>query len=163
MTGPIAFVGLMVPHALRMLGVVDYRRLLPASLLGGSALLLLADVLGRKRLLLVGIGLFLLGSVLCGAAWSMPALIAGRVVQGLGAGAVLPVSRARRTSLIAVDALTSKRRAASRREAPASIAATTRSRRSTDRADAIGSPPRKAVHRITSPLRPKPQTIQFDR
>lgn len=52
----------------------------------------LADVLGRKRLLLVGIGLFLLGSVLCGAAWSMPALIAGRVVQGLGAGAVLPVS-----------------------------------------------------------------------
>ena len=52
----------------------------------------LADVLGRKRLLLVGIGLFLLGSVLCGAAWSMPALIAGRVVQGLGAGAVLPIS-----------------------------------------------------------------------
>lgn len=52
----------------------------------------LADVLGRKRLLVVGIGLFLLGSVLCGAAWSMPALIAGRVVQGLGAGAVLPVS-----------------------------------------------------------------------
>ena len=52
----------------------------------------LADVLGRKRLLLVGIGLFLLGSVLCGAAWSMPVLIAARVVQGLGAGAVLPVS-----------------------------------------------------------------------
>ncbi|GGK95070.1 EmrB/QacA subfamily drug resistance transporter [Curtobacterium luteum] len=52
----------------------------------------LADVLGRKRLLLVGIGLFLLGSVLCGAAWSMPVLIAGRVVQGLGAGAVLPIS-----------------------------------------------------------------------
>ena len=52
----------------------------------------LADVLGRKRLLLVGIGLFLLGSVLCGAALSMPVLIAARVVQGLGAGAVLPVS-----------------------------------------------------------------------
>ncbi|PZE74751.1 MDR family MFS transporter [Curtobacterium sp. MCBD17_019] len=52
----------------------------------------LADVLGRKRLLLVGIGLFLLGSVLCGAAWSMPVLILARVVQGLGAGAVLPIS-----------------------------------------------------------------------
>jgi EmrB/QacA subfamily drug resistance transporter len=52
----------------------------------------LADVLGRKRLLVVGIGLFLLGSVLCGAAWSMPVLIAARVVQGLGAGAVLPIS-----------------------------------------------------------------------
>lgn len=52
----------------------------------------LADVLGRKRLLVVGIVLFLLGSVLCGAAWSMPVLIAGRVVQGLGAGAVLPIS-----------------------------------------------------------------------
>ncbi|MFZ7088888.1 MDR family MFS transporter [Curtobacterium sp. RRHDQ10] len=52
----------------------------------------LADVLGRKRLLLFGIGVFLVGSVLCGAAWSMPVLIGARVVQGLGAGAVLPVS-----------------------------------------------------------------------
>ncbi|WP_027479087.1 MDR family MFS transporter [Gryllotalpicola ginsengisoli] len=52
----------------------------------------LADVLGRKRLLLVGIGLFLLGSILCGAAWSMPVLIGARVIQGLGAGAVLPIS-----------------------------------------------------------------------
>ncbi|KQO61178.1 MFS transporter [Curtobacterium sp. Leaf261] len=52
----------------------------------------LADVLGRKRLLLLGIGLFLVGSVLCGAAWSMPVLIGARVVQGLGAGAVLPIS-----------------------------------------------------------------------
>jgi EmrB/QacA subfamily drug resistance transporter len=52
----------------------------------------LADILGRKRLMLVGIGLFFLGSVLCGAAWSMTALIVGRVLQGLGAGAVMPVS-----------------------------------------------------------------------
>ena len=52
----------------------------------------LADILGRKRLMLLGIGLFFVGSVLCGAAWSMPALIAGRVLQGLGAGAVMPVS-----------------------------------------------------------------------
>ncbi|PZR53895.1 MFS transporter [Xylanimonas oleitrophica] len=52
----------------------------------------LADILGRKRLMLVGIGLFFVGSALAGAAWSMSALIAGRVVQGLGAGAVMPVS-----------------------------------------------------------------------
>ncbi|MCU1518883.1 MAG: transporter [Pseudarthrobacter sp.] len=52
----------------------------------------LADVLGRKPVILTGIGLFLLGSVLCGLAWSMPALIAFRVIQGLGAGAVLPIS-----------------------------------------------------------------------
>lgn len=52
----------------------------------------LADVLGRKRLMLAGVGFFLIGSVLCGAAWSMPALIVGRVLQGLGAGAVMPVS-----------------------------------------------------------------------
>ncbi|MFK0002767.1 MFS transporter [Paenarthrobacter sp. NPDC090522] len=52
----------------------------------------LSDVLGRKPIILSGIALFLLGSILCGLAWSMPALIAFRVLQGLGAGAVQPVS-----------------------------------------------------------------------
>lgn len=52
----------------------------------------LADSLGRKPVMLTGIGLFLLGSVLCGVAWSMPLLIAARAVQGLGAGATLPMS-----------------------------------------------------------------------
>jgi EmrB/QacA subfamily drug resistance transporter len=52
----------------------------------------LADVFGRKPVMLVGIGLFLLGSILCGAAWSIGALIAFRAVQGLGAGAVQPMS-----------------------------------------------------------------------
>src|SRR3954462_3956422 len=52
----------------------------------------LAAFLGQKPVMLVGIGLFLLGSVLCGAAWSMGALIAFRAVQGLGAGAVQPMS-----------------------------------------------------------------------
>lgn len=51
----------------------------------------LADLYGRKPIILAGIGLFLLGSVLCGAAWSMPALIAFRAIQGLGAGAVQPM------------------------------------------------------------------------
>jgi len=51
-----------------------------------------ADVLGRKPLMFFGIAVFLLGSVLCGFAWSMPALIVFRAVQGIGAGAVLPIS-----------------------------------------------------------------------
>ena len=52
----------------------------------------LSDMTGRKPIILTGIGLFLLGSILCGIAWSMPALIAFRVVQGLGAGAVQPMA-----------------------------------------------------------------------
>jgi EmrB/QacA subfamily drug resistance transporter len=52
----------------------------------------LADVVGRKPLMLFGIGLFLAGSVLCGFAWSMTALIIFRAVQGLGAGAVQPMA-----------------------------------------------------------------------
>ncbi|HMO10877.1 MAG TPA: MFS transporter, partial [Actinotalea sp.] len=51
-----------------------------------------ADTLGRKPVILLGVALFVLGSVLCGLATSMPALIAFRAVQGLGAGAVLPMS-----------------------------------------------------------------------
>jgi EmrB/QacA subfamily drug resistance transporter len=51
-----------------------------------------ADVLGRKPVMLFGIAVFLLGSVLCGAAWSMPVLIIARAVQGIGAGAVQPIS-----------------------------------------------------------------------
>jgi EmrB/QacA subfamily drug resistance transporter len=51
-----------------------------------------ADSLGRRPVLFFGIGLFLVGSVLCGAAWSMPALIVARAVQGVGAGAVQPIS-----------------------------------------------------------------------
>ncbi len=52
----------------------------------------LSDTIGRKPIMLLGIGLFLLGSILCGVAWSMPVLIAFRVVQGLGAGAVQPMA-----------------------------------------------------------------------
>ncbi len=52
----------------------------------------LSDVFGRKPVILVGIGLFMAGSILCAVAWSMPALIVARAVQGLGAGAVQPMS-----------------------------------------------------------------------
>jgi len=52
----------------------------------------LSDVYGRKPVILVGIALFMVGSILCAVAWSMTALIVARVVQGLGAGAVQPMS-----------------------------------------------------------------------
>ncbi|GAB2876353.1 FecCD family ABC transporter permease [Streptomyces mayteni] len=45
--GPIAFVGLVVPHACRLLVGVDHRWLLPFCALGGAALLTAADVVGR--------------------------------------------------------------------------------------------------------------------
>jgi EmrB/QacA subfamily drug resistance transporter len=52
----------------------------------------LCDVFGRKPVIMLGIGLFLLGSVLCGCAWNMGVLIAFRLVQGLGAGAIQPTA-----------------------------------------------------------------------
>jgi len=51
----------------------------------------LADLYGRKPIFLFGSSLFLLGSILCGSAQSMQQLIIFRAIQGLGAGAVLPI------------------------------------------------------------------------
>ncbi|MET7399084.1 MDR family MFS transporter [Dactylosporangium sp. NPDC005572] len=52
----------------------------------------LADMLGRRPVMFFGIAVFLAGSVLCGAAWSMLTLIVARAVQGIGAGAIQPMS-----------------------------------------------------------------------
>ncbi len=46
-SGIIGFIGLIVPHVMRLWFGVDYRRLVPLSLLGGAAALLLSDVLAR--------------------------------------------------------------------------------------------------------------------
>ncbi len=51
----------------------------------------LADIYGRKPIFLLGSALFLLGSVASGASQTMVQLIIFRAVQGLGAGAVLPI------------------------------------------------------------------------
>ena len=45
----------------------------------------LGDIYGKRRLLLVSIGAFAIGSLVCALAGSMTALIAGRVLQGMGA------------------------------------------------------------------------------
>ncbi|QLY34271.1 MFS transporter [Nocardia huaxiensis] len=52
----------------------------------------LADTFGRKPIMIFGIAVFALGSLLCGLAGSMLTLIVARAVQGIGAGAVGPMS-----------------------------------------------------------------------
>lgn len=54
----------------------------------------LGDMFGRKRLFLAGMVVFALGSVVSGAAGDQEALVAGRVLQGIGAAPMLPLSLA---------------------------------------------------------------------
>jgi EmrB/QacA subfamily drug resistance transporter len=51
-----------------------------------------ADLLGRRRLFLVGIGLFGLSSLLCGLAWSAWVLVAARALQGIAAAIMAPAA-----------------------------------------------------------------------
>ena len=49
------------------------------------------SVLGGKRVWILALGIFLLGSLLCACAWNAPSLIAFRVVQGIGGGLMMPL------------------------------------------------------------------------
>jgi len=51
-----------------------------------------ADRLGSRRVFFVGLGVFCLGSALCGLAPSVDLVVLGRLVQGAGAAALLPAS-----------------------------------------------------------------------
>jgi EmrB/QacA subfamily drug resistance transporter len=57
-------------------------------LLGGRA----ADLLGRRRVFMVGVAVFTIASFLCGLAWSEGVLIGARAVQGLGAAIISPAA-----------------------------------------------------------------------
>ena len=57
-------------------------------LLGGRA----ADLLGRRRLFMIGVFAFTAASLICGLAWSPAALLAARVVQGVGAAIMTPTA-----------------------------------------------------------------------
>jgi EmrB/QacA subfamily drug resistance transporter len=76
----------------------DLQWVLSAYLLSFGGLLLLggrlADLLGRRRMLMAGIALFGLASLACGLAWSGPVLIAARVVQGMTAAVMTPTALA---------------------------------------------------------------------
>ena len=50
-----------------------------------------ADRFGTKRLYMVAIALFTLGSILCATAWDINSLISFRVIQGLGGGMLMPL------------------------------------------------------------------------
>jgi EmrB/QacA subfamily drug resistance transporter len=52
----------------------------------------LSDLYGRRRMYLIGVAIFLLGSVMSGASTTMAMLIVSRAIQGLGAGAIIPMS-----------------------------------------------------------------------
>ncbi|MEO6835675.1 MAG: MFS transporter [Candidatus Tumulicola sp.] len=67
------------------------------TLVLGALMLLcgaLGDRYGRKRLFVAGVAVFAVGSILCGIAPSMPALIAARVLQGAGGTMLAPASLA---------------------------------------------------------------------
>jgi MFS transporter, DHA2 family, multidrug resistance protein len=54
----------------------------------------LANYMGRKRLLMIAVGVFTVSSVLCGLAPSLPLLVFFRILQGVGGGSLQPTSRA---------------------------------------------------------------------
>ncbi len=51
LAGAIGFIGLIIPHMLRLCGITDHRTLLPASAVAGAATLLVADIIARLALI----------------------------------------------------------------------------------------------------------------
>jgi MFS family permease len=86
-----------MPQIAAQLGQLNlYSWVFSAFLLSQTALTVvfgkLSDIYGRKPIVLAGIAVFLVASILCGFAWSMPSMIAFRLLQGIGAGAIQPVA-----------------------------------------------------------------------
>jgi hypothetical protein len=96
-----AFEGTVVTSAMPTIvrdlgGMSAYAWVFSAFLIASTLAVLvcgkLADAFGRRPVFVGGMALFLLGSALCGASTSFAQLVAFRVVQGLGAGAIQPVA-----------------------------------------------------------------------
>ena len=90
-------VGTAMPTIIGQLGgLSEYGWVFSAYLLASTATVplyaKLADMIGRKPVFLFGIAVFVGGSVLCGLSSSMFMLIVFRAIQGVGAGAVQPMS-----------------------------------------------------------------------
>jgi EmrB/QacA subfamily drug resistance transporter len=87
----------------RIMGVfgagIDQAQLVLTGFMLATAIIMpvtpfLSERLGTKRLYLLTVALFTLGSLLCGLAWSIPSLVVARVLQGLGGGMVQPLGMA---------------------------------------------------------------------
>jgi MFS family permease len=80
--------GRLHPSASALVWLVDAYTIVFASLLipGGAA----GDRFGRRRVLCVGLGMFVLGCLGCAVATGVPVFLLGRALTGLGAAATLP-------------------------------------------------------------------------
>ena len=92
-------VGTAMPRIIADLnGLQHYAWVATAYLLASTASMpiwgKLSDAFGRKRFFILGMAIFMVGSALCGQAQGMTELIAFRALQGLGAGAMMPISQA---------------------------------------------------------------------
>src|SRR6185503_3480237 len=90
-------VGTAMPTVIATLGgLAHYSWVFSAYLLTSTASVpiwgRLSDLYGRRRMYLLAVAAFLIGSMACGAALTMPQLIAARAVQGLGAGGIIPLT-----------------------------------------------------------------------
>jgi EmrB/QacA subfamily drug resistance transporter len=90
-------VGTAMPTVIATLGgLAQYSWVFSAYLLTSTASVpiwgRLSDLYGRRRMYVTGIVIFLIGSMLSGAATSMTMLIVARAIQGLGTGAIIPLS-----------------------------------------------------------------------
>ena len=90
-------VGTAMPTIVSTLGgLAHYSWVFSAYLLTSTASVpiwgRLSDLYGRRRMYLMSVAVFLVGSVACGAATTMLQLIAARAIQGLGAGGIIPLT-----------------------------------------------------------------------
>src|SRR3954470_25020962 len=90
-------VGTAMPTVIASLGGLNHYSWVFSAYLINSTITVpvwgkLSDLYGRRLLFQIGIAVFLLGSVLSGMAGTMTQLIAFRAVQGLGAGALVPLA-----------------------------------------------------------------------
>lgn len=93
-------VNVALPHIAGNLSAsIDQATWVLTSYLVANAIVLpmtgwLGRVFGRKRFLIVCVGIFTLASAICGAADNLPMLIVARILQGAGGGALQPISQA---------------------------------------------------------------------
>ncbi len=90
-------VGTAMPTIVAALGgLAHYSWVVSAYLLASTVTVplwgKLSDLFGRRPMFQIGIGVFLVGSLACGAAQSMTQLILARALQGIGAGALVPLA-----------------------------------------------------------------------